>query len=57
MDPRPRADVAFVDLTASWLPRGLRVAKAICAEALPLVFGDPPYARHLDEDLRVHPIA
>jgi ribosomal protein S12 methylthiotransferase accessory factor YcaO len=58
---RPAADVdsevAFVDLTPSWLGAGLRVAKAICTTATPLTFGEPPCSSHLPEDLRAHPIA
>jgi hypothetical protein len=57
---RPTCDcsrVAFVDLTPPWLDGGLRVAKAVCKQAMPLVFGDSPFAAHLPEDLRVHPIA
>ncbi len=50
-------DVAFIDLTPTWLGAGLRVAKAICAEASPLAFGDVPFAAHLPRELRVHPIA
>jgi YcaO cyclodehydratase, ATP-ad Mg2+-binding len=49
--------VAFVDLTPSWLRGGLRVAKAVCDDALPLVFGETPFASHLPPPLRVHPIA
>ncbi len=48
--------VSFVDLTPSWLSGGLRVVKALCPAAVSLAFGDPPYARHLPEDLRAHPI-
>jgi len=49
-------EVLFADLTPPWL-RGLRVSKAICAAALPLVFGDDPRASHLPTELRAHPIA
>ncbi len=48
---------AFVDLTPSWLTGGLRVSKAICDAAMPLSFGDAPFAAHLPSNLRVHPIA
>ncbi len=51
------SDIAFVDLTPSWLGSGLRVAKAICQAAAPLAFGDAPFASHLPPELRVHPIA
>jgi hypothetical protein len=56
--PPGHADIGvrFLDLTPSWL-RGLRVSKAVCAEALPLAFGDHPGARHLPEAIRAHPIA
>jgi len=50
------AAVSFVDLTPSWL-RGLKVSKAVCAAAIPLTFGDAPFAAHLPPELRVHPIA
>jgi hypothetical protein len=53
---RPVGRLGFVDLTPPWLDDGLRVAKAICPEATPLVFGDSPFARHLPSELRVHPI-
>jgi len=52
----PRAGVAFVDLSPAWLPGGLRVAKAICDAAMPLVFGESPLAASLPFDLRTHPI-
>ncbi len=51
------AQVTFVDLTPSWLAGGLCVAKALCPAAIPLLFGDSPFARHLPVDLRAHPIA
>ena len=54
--PAGGAQVGFVDLTPDWLQDGLRVAKAICSDATPLVFGDAPFARHLPQELRVHPI-
>lgn len=50
-------ELAFVDLTPSWLQGGLRVAKAISSQALPLIFGESPFAAHLPPALRVHPIA
>jgi ribosomal protein S12 methylthiotransferase accessory factor YcaO len=46
----------FIDLTPSWLTGDLRVAKAVSQEAVPLIFGDSPYARHLPQHLRLHPI-
>jgi len=54
--PRRSSAVGFVDLTPDWLQDGLRVAKAICNDAIPLVFGESPFARHLPPELRVHPI-
>jgi len=51
------AHVQFVDLTPGWMAPGLRVARATCASAEPLVFGFAPAARHLPAHLRVHPIA
>lgn len=48
--------VGYVDLTPDWLPAGLRVAKAVCAEAVPLVFGAAPLFDALPVELRVHPI-
>jgi hypothetical protein len=54
------APITFVDLTAPWLGNGNDgpcVAKAVCASALPLAFGDSPTMRHLPEGLRIHPIA
>jgi hypothetical protein len=52
-----RSEVTFVDLTPQWLGGGMRVAKAICDSAEPLIFGESPRARHLPPQLRVHPIA
>lgn len=49
-------DVSFVDLTPPWL-HGLRVSKAVCAAAVPLVFGRGPRGAHLPERLQIHPIA
>jgi hypothetical protein len=49
--------VVFVDLTPSWLAGGLRVAKALCASAVALAFGDAPMMAMLPQELRVHPIA
>ncbi|HVH41766.1 MAG TPA: YcaO-like family protein [Labilithrix sp.] len=54
--PRVASQVAYVDLTPSWLPGDLRVAKAVCKEATPLVFGESPFAAHLPAELRRHPI-
>jgi YcaO cyclodehydratase, ATP-ad Mg2+-binding len=51
-----QGQVEFVDLTPPWL-KGLRVAKAFCPVALPLVFGDDPMASHLPPTIRAHPIA
>ena len=56
--PRAAApEVAFVDLTPPWLGGGHRVAKAHCQGAIPLAFGDVPFAAHLPATLRAHPIA
>jgi hypothetical protein len=51
-----RRETAFVDLTPPWLGGGLRVAKAVCATATPLIFGDSPLAGHLPVEVRAHPI-
>jgi hypothetical protein len=48
--------VEFVDLSPPWLPAGLHVAKALCRAALPLVFGESPFASHLPRELQIHPI-
>lgn len=49
-------DVSYLDLTPEQL-RGLaHVSKAISAEAVPLIFGDSPFAAHLPAALRPHPI-
>lgn len=55
--PRGDAPVTFVDLTPAWLGGGLRVAKAVCDAAMPLAFGEAPWAAHLPRELRCHPIA
>jgi hypothetical protein len=49
-------EVLFVDLTPRWL-HGLSVSKAVCAEAVPLMFGDGPLGARLPRELQVHPIA
>ena len=49
--------ISLVDLTPAWLGGGLRVAKAVCATAAPLAFGEIPFTAHLPPELRVHPIA
>lgn len=49
--------VTFVDLTPPWLSEGLRVAKAACEGARPLVFGDDPSLAKLPAELRTHPLA
>jgi hypothetical protein len=48
--------VLFADLTPAWL-QDLRVSKAVCRGALPLVFGEDPKAAHLPLEFRTHPIA
>jgi hypothetical protein len=53
---RRRSRVGYVDLTPAWLPKELRVVKAVCKEATPLLFGDSPLAAHLPATLRLHPI-
>lgn len=45
--------VRFVSLTPAWLPGQLAVVKAVCADALPLAFGDVP----LLTGHQPHPIA
>jgi ribosomal protein S12 methylthiotransferase accessory factor YcaO len=51
------ATFTFIDLTPTWLGGGLRVVKALCGGAIPLTFGDSPFAAHLPIELRAHPIA
>jgi hypothetical protein len=53
---RGETRIGFVDLTPDWLGGGLRVAKAVCPTATPLIFGDSPLGRHLPRELRAHPI-
>lgn len=48
---------SFVDLTPAWLGDGLRVAKAVIDGAIPLTFGDAPFAAHLPPEVGPHPIA
>jgi hypothetical protein len=48
--------VGFVDLTPSWLEGDLRVAKAVCRGALPMIFGPSPFSAHMPPDLALHPI-
>lgn len=51
-------DVTFVDLTPPWLrASGYHLAKAQSGRAMPLAFGDAPFAGHLPRELRIHPIA
>lgn len=50
-------DIAFVDLTPTWLASGLRVAKAYSPHAVQLAFGAAPNLRRLPSHLRAHPIA
>lgn len=50
------AEVLFADLTPPWLG-GMRVAKAICADARPLIFGDAPLGASLPVERRIHPIS
>jgi hypothetical protein len=54
---RSACEAFFVDLTPAWLGGGLSVAKAVAAPAAPLAFGDAPFASHLPQELRLHPIA
>lgn len=49
------AAMRFVDLTPEWLT-GMRVVKAVHADALPLTFGESPYMHGLSADRRLHPI-
>jgi YcaO cyclodehydratase, ATP-ad Mg2+-binding len=49
--------VVFADLTPAWLGGGMRVAKAVCGAARPLVFGESPFAAHLPKEHRIHPIS
>lgn len=51
-----RTAIRFIDLSAPWLAGKGRVAKAVCAAALPLTFGESPAMRHLPPALRLHPI-
>ncbi|MBN9160951.1 MAG: hypothetical protein BGO98_48875 [Myxococcales bacterium 68-20] len=50
-------EVLFADLTPRWLGGGLRVAKAICATARPLVFGESPLSADVPVERRIHPIS
>lgn len=52
----PAGEAVFVDLTPSWMPDGLRVAKATRSDVNFLVFGDSPWAAHLPPELRLHPV-
>lgn len=51
----PEAPVVFHDLTPEW-SAGLHVARATCAAAVPLVFGEAPWASGLPDELRVQPL-
>jgi ribosomal protein S12 methylthiotransferase accessory factor YcaO len=54
----PDRDTGFVDVTPPALRGRLWVAKAVCARAEPLVFGEPPPHRAgVRGDRKVHPIA
>ena len=56
--PTPRGEaVLFVTLTPPWLPDGMSVVKATCADATPLVFGEAPFLARLPAEARVHPVA
>lgn len=52
----PDAQVVLHDLTPAWSD-GFRVARVTCASAVPLVFGVPPWAAHLPDELVVQPIS
>ncbi len=54
--PSGAEDVTFADLTPAWLSRSCRVAKASCARARPLVFGESPFSAHLPRPCRIHPV-
>lgn len=55
--PAPTStSILFVDLTPSWFPRGLCVARAMSDARLPLTFGRAPIFGHLPHELRMHPI-
>lgn len=56
LEARADSSIRYVDLSASWLPSGLRVAKAVAPGAMPLVFGLAPAMRGLPPELRIHPI-
>jgi ribosomal protein S12 methylthiotransferase accessory factor YcaO len=48
--------VVWADVTPPWLHGGLRVARAMCAAAIPLTFGQSPVFAHLPAELQIHPI-
>lgn len=50
------APVTFEDITPAWAAP-MRVVRARCDSAVPLVFGAPPWLEALPLPLRVHPIA
>jgi hypothetical protein len=54
----PESSAGFVDVTPPALRGRLWVAKAVCASAEPLFFGEPaPHRAAVRPDRRVHPIA
>jgi len=46
----------FADLTPPWQEAQLRVARALCPAAIPLIVGLSPLLAHLPPELRIHPI-
>lgn len=52
-----RPAVRYVDLSPSWMAGECRIAKAMCDEAMQLVFGRGPFLANLPAELQIHPIA
>ncbi len=50
------SDLQLDDITPNWLAGELFVVRATSPSALPLTFGDAPFAAHLPYELRIHPI-
>jgi hypothetical protein len=56
--PRAAGEFRFIDITPTWMGRGLRVVRATHPAAIPLVFGlGHPWFPDLPECMRVQPIA
>lgn len=53
----PSNELQYVSLAPAWLPAGLSVVKAVCADAWPLTFGDVPFLPGDGIVGAAHPIA